>query len=501
MYQNWPTHMIDENKTVECSRVGVIDVGSNSVRLVVFDGAIRSPSYFYNEKVMAGLGLDLAQTGKLHPEGKERAFKALRRFHEIAERMDLNSLAAVATEAVRAASDGPEFCQRVLDEIGIELVPISGDQEANLSAQGVLLGWPKASGLVCDIGGASMELASLEVGDVKKTRSSKLGPMAVLGRFDDAEAQSVYLTNGLQELTEGFDLNVDTVFLVGGSWRAMAQIHMQRTNYPLRVLHDYVVSPSAFLDTLDFIENHSPEVLQEKSGMNSSRARLLPMAAQTLRGLLALVDVQEIAFSSYGLREGLMYENMPESVRISDPLIAAARAIELGQARFPGFGDLLFNWIQPLFTTLDGSVKRLIHAACLLHDVHWRSHPDYRSDVCFDASTLANLGGIDHGGRVFLAWALLHRYKAKRVSQNYTDVRDLLQEDELNLAKTVGLAIRLGAMMSSADPDHMGRLILTSKAVNLELDAQSEEVFGEVVMKRLQTVAQSIGRTATVSYV
>ena len=145
--------MIKKNNTAENARVGVIDVGSNSVRLVVFDGAIRSPSYFYNEKVMAGLGLDLAQTGKLHPKGKERALKALRRFHEIAGRMDLQSLAAVATEAVRVASDGHEFCQTVLDEIGIELVPISGDQEANLSAQGVLLGWPKASGLVCDIGG------------------------------------------------------------------------------------------------------------------------------------------------------------------------------------------------------------------------------------------------------------------------------------------------------------------------------------------------------------
>ena len=230
MYRNWPTLMIKKNTVEESSRVGVIDVGSNSVRLVVFDGAIRSPSYFYNEKVMAGLGLDLAKTGKLHPEGKERALKALRRFHEIAGRMDLQSLAAVATEAVRAASDGPEFCQRVLDEIGIELVPISGDQEANLSAQGVLLGWPKASGLVCDIGGASMELASLEVGDVKKTRSSKLGPMAILGRFDDVDAQEIYLKTGLEKLTRGFDLHADTLFLVGGSWRALAHIHMSRTD-------------------------------------------------------------------------------------------------------------------------------------------------------------------------------------------------------------------------------------------------------------------------------
>lgn len=501
MYPNWHTHMIDKCKTAENSRVGVIDVGSNSVRLVVFDGAIRSPSYFYNEKVMAGLGMDLTKTGKLNPEGKERALRALGRFHEIAERMDLINLAAVATEAVRAASDGPEFCQRVLDEIGIELIPISGEQEANLSAQGVLLGWPKASGLVCDIGGASMELAALEVGDVVKTRSAKLGPMAILGRVDDVGAQEIYIKTGLVKLIRGFDLNIETLFLVGGSWRALAQLHMTRTNYPLRVLHDYVVSPAVFMETLNFAIDHSPEELQEQTNVASSRARLLPMAAKIMREFLNMTEVKEIAISSYGLREGLMFENMSKEVRVSDPLIAAARAIEAGQARFPGFGDILFAWLQPLFTTLDGSVQRLIHAACLLHDVHWRSHPDYRSDVCFDAATLANLGGIDHGGRVFLAWTLLHRYKGTHVSQNYNDVRDLLQEEELNLAKTVGQAIRLGAMMSSADPKHMGRLVLTPKAINLELNKHSEDIFGEVVMKRLQAVAQSIGRTATVSYV
>lgn len=493
--------MTETPATLERNRVGVIDVGSNSVRFVVFDGAIRSPSYFYNEKVMAGLGLDLAQTGRLHPEGKERALRAMVRFNKIAQRMDLTSLAAVATEAVRAASDGPEFCQTVMDEIGIELVPISGEQEAELSAQGVLLGWPQASGLVCDIGGASMELACLDAGDVTQARSSKLGPMAVLGRFDDPNKQLDYIRDELAKLVDGFDLQTDTLFLVGGSWRALAQIHMNRTDYPLRVIHDYVVEPSDIIDTLEHVAKQTPETLEDQVNARNSRIRLLPTAAKILIELLKNIKVSEIAFSSYGLREGLMYENMSDDVRSTDPLIAAARAIENSQARFPGFGDTLYQWILPLFADLDDTFQRLIHTACLLHDVHWRSHPDYRSEVCFDAATHANLGGIDHAGRVFLAWSLLHRYKAKYVSQNYRSIGDLLRPDQMALAESIGHAMRLGAMMSSADPEHMGKLVLTAKAVNLELDTESKEVFGEVVMKRLQSVAASMDRIPAVSYV
>ena len=179
--------MTDHFDKEKSSLVGVIDVGSNSIRFVVFDSFFRVPNYFYNEKVMAGLGLDLAQTGKLHPKGKERALRALVRFSKIAKSMNLISLESVATEAVRTASDGLNFCQTVLDETGINLAPISGDVEAMLSAKGVLLGWPKASGLVCDIGGASMELAELNSGKIKRLCSSKLGPMTGLGQFSDPE--------------------------------------------------------------------------------------------------------------------------------------------------------------------------------------------------------------------------------------------------------------------------------------------------------------------------
>ena len=168
--------LFDDPSARALSRVGVVDVGSNSVRMVVFDGAARSPAYFYNEKVMCGLGLGLAETGRLNPRGRERALAALRRFALLAEGMNMAPLTVVATAAVREAADGQEFSNEVLRETGLRLWVISGDEEARLSAQGVLLGWPDAKGIVCDIGGSSMELAQVGGGKVGARATSPLGP-------------------------------------------------------------------------------------------------------------------------------------------------------------------------------------------------------------------------------------------------------------------------------------------------------------------------------------
>lgn len=481
-------------------RFGVIDIGSNSVRLVVFEGANRSPAYFYNEKVLCGLGLDLAQTGMLHPEGKERAILAIKRFIKITRRMRISGLRAVATEAVRAAQDGVDFCKQVQEDIGLNIEIISGQEEARLSAKGILLGSPNASGLMCDIGGASMELAELKNGQILRAETSKLGPMNVMGLRDDPKKMLEQVEAGVSNLVAQFGAKPNLLYLVGGSWRAMAQIHMSRTQYPLRVVHEYALETSEFLPTLDFIASADIDALKEVSTTAERRLNLLATAAVILKSLLEKIQPQTLSFSSYGLREGMLFDNMIPEVRKLDPLIEAARADESAQARFPGFGDMLFEWMVPLFPDLEAEKLRLIQAACLLHDVQWRSHPDYRGDVCFDSATHSNLGGIDHAGRVFLAWTLMHRYKVNRISNSYAEVRELITDVDFELAKTVGKAIRLGAMISSADTGHMGQMRTDDGMLHLDLPIASKELFGEVVQKRLEGLASAMGRNATVNY-
>ncbi|MCV6592901.1 MAG: Ppx/GppA family phosphatase [Silicimonas sp.] len=486
--------LFDDPKARALSRVGVVDVGSNSVRMVVFNGAARSPAYFFNEKVMAGLGTGMAETGRLNPKGRERALAALKRFTALAEGMGLPPLTAVATAAVREAEDGPEFAEEVLRETGLNLFVIDGEEEARLSAQGVLLGWPGAYGLVCDIGGSSMELAELREGEVHKRLSSKLGPQRLKTVKGGKAGLKAHLKREVAALAEVMGEQRDRLFLVGGSWRAIARIDMDRRGYPLAVLHEYRMSRKALYATIAYIEENDPADLRARTGLSESRMALVPLAAQVLKYLVREFKPRDIAVSSYGIREGMLYEQMPQELRDRDPLIEACRFAEYKDARMPGFGRRLFEFVQPLFAAKGGIDRRLIKAACLLHDVSWRAHPDYRHEVCFDEATRANLGGMTHQERVFLGVALLHRYKNNRTDSPFEPLFELLDDTALQKAEILGKAMRFGAMLTASEDEKMGslRFFPKKKALELRLAPGTRDLYGEVAESRLKALADAL---------
>lgn len=477
------------------TRVGVIDVGSNSVRLVVFDGAARSPAYFYNEKVMAALGAGLRETGRLSPEGRKRAVAALKRFAQIARAMKVSPLTTVATAAVREAEDGAEFQREAERETGLKFNVIDGEEEARLSAQGVLLGWPEAEGIICDIGGSSMELAEVGGGKVGRRLTTPLGPFRLQGIEGGKKGLTRHIRKVLGQVAKKLGGKGRRLYLVGGSWRAIAKIDMERRAYPLTVLHEYRMTPEQARLTVGFIEASDVEMLRARTGIGAERMALVPIAAQVLRELVAVLAPSEIDISSYGIREGLLYEQMPQKLRARDPLIEACRWAEASAARVPGFGKKLYGFILPLFPELTPARKRIVKAACLLHDVSWRAHPDYRHEVCFDNATRANLGGLNHEERIFLGLALLHRYKNSRAGTRFEPLFQLLTEEALQQAEVLGKAMRFGAMFSAEALQDMGRLIYTPKKGRLELllHPDAEALYGEVAAARFQSLAKALG--------
>lgn len=486
--------LFDDPSARALSRVGVVDVGSNSVRMVVFDGAARSPAYFYNEKIMCGLGKGLAQTGRLHPEGKARALSALKRFSILAKGMDISPFTVVATAATREAEDGPEFQAQVLRETGLKLHVVDGAEEARLSAQGVLLGWPDAKGIVCDIGGNSMELARIGNGKVGKRVSTPLGPFRLQQVSSDPKKRKAHIDAILETARKEIKPDNDRIYLVGGSWRVIARLDMERRNYPLTVLHEYRMTPQGLLDTLDWLASADLSVLRGRTGTSAERMELVPLACEVLREIIRVLKPTEIDVSAYGIREGLLYEQMPERLRARDPLIEAARMTELTQARIPGFGKKLFAFLEPLFKDATPERLRLIKAACLLHDTTWRAHPDYRAEACFDNATRANLGGLDHQGRVFLGLALLHRYKNNRAGSRMEPLFRLLSETDIQAAEALGKAMRFGAMFSIGDPSLAGELRWSPKKQQLTL-ALTEDglgLFGEVAQARFAALALAL---------
>lgn len=492
--------LFDDPSTRALRRVGVVDVGSNSVRMVVFDGAARSPAYFFNEKIMCGLGRGLAETGRLNPEGKARALAALKRFALLADEMQVAPMTVVATAATREAEDGPEFQRRVQQETGLKLWVVEGDEEARLSAQGVLLGWPEARGIVCDIGGNSMELARIGEGKVGKRASTQLGPFRLQQIEGGPDKRRGVIDRVLRRLSDELKTEGERIYLVGGSWRVIARLDMERRNYPLTVLHEYRMTPKSLLDTIDWIGVSDLAVLRARTGTSPDRMALVPLACEVLRELIHILKPSEIDVSAYGIREGLLYEQMPAKLRARDPLIEAARMAEITSARIPGFGKKLFTFLEPLFKEASPERLRLIKAACLLHDTTWRAHPDYRAEVCFDNATRANLGGLDHPGRVFLGLALLHRYKNSRSGSRLESLFRLLSEDEIREAEVLGKAMRFGAMFSAADPAEAGALKWApkKKALELTLTPRGQALFGEVARARFTSLAQALGASVQI---
>lgn len=484
------------------SRVGVVDVGSNSVRLVVFDGAARSPAYFYNEKIMCALGAGLSESGILNPEGRIRALNALKRFQHLAQGMGLPTLTVVATAAVRDASDGDNFCAEVKKATGLRIWVIDGEEEARLSAQGVLLGWPGSYGLVCDIGGSSMELAEISDGRVGRRVTSSLGPLKLREIKGGKKGRKAHIKETMGRLKDAMGPQPDRLFLVGGSWRAIARIDMLRRGYPLHVLHEYRMTARSVTATAKYIANNDLDVIRGECDISNARMSLVPLAAEVLTRLVSTFKPKDIAISSYGIREGMLYEQMPQRLRDRDPLIESCRFAEAKDARMPGFGKSLYAFIHPLFKSAPDTRRRLIKAACLLHDVSWRAHPDYRAETCFDNATRANLGGLKHSERVFLGLALLHRYSNKREGTRFADLYELISESEQRDAEILGKAMRFGAMLWMAQDAERGSLrwFPKKKLLQLRLTPDMVPLFGEVAEARFMSLAASLDATVEIKH-
>ncbi len=488
-----PRHWLDPERA-RLKRIGVIDVGSNSVRLVVFDGMARSPAYFYNEKVLCGLGAGLSESGRLSREGWVKALAALHRFAALTERMELSGMIAVATAAVREAEDGPAFCDQVEAETGLQLHVASGAEEARLAASGVLLGWPEGDGLVCDMGGASMELAQIRGGEIRSCATSPLGPLQ-LADISDEEKRDKAVRKGVKALRRVVAASTPRLFLVGGSWRAIARLDMERTGYPLKVLHGYEPPIPQLLDTLKWIRGQDQAALVGMTGTSAQRLSLIPLAARVLAELLRRIEPDRVVISAYGLREGLLYRQMPEAMRLLDPLIEACRHMEKASARAPGFGEALYGWLQQLYAGRSPDEQRLILAACHLHDVNWRAHPDYRADLCFESVTRANIAGVSHAERVFLGLALLNRYKAVAPAEEVRRYGELLPRERASEAAVLGRAMRLGSMLSGSSTDVLehAALVVEGGRLILTLTGPAREFAGEAVERRLQTLADRLG--------
>ena len=470
-------------------RIGVVDVGSNSVRLVVFEGGCRSPAVVFNEKALCGLGARLAETGRLDPEGVARARRALARFAALAPQLGVGRLAGVATAAVREAADGAAFRERIARETGIELSVASGAEEARLAAQGVLFGNPRADGVVADLGGASLELSRIGGGRPGPGRTTPLGPQRLTGSRTEVRK---HIRKVLGGLPGEYRLDGRHLYLVGGAWRALARAEMARVDYPLKVLHEYTLEAEAAMALGNWAARSRPEGLAELPGVSANRVQAMPLTGRLLAELVDILEPGQVSVSAFGLREGVCLDQIPAALREEDPLIAACRAQEARRARCPGFGAELGPWVARLLAPEDPEESRLLHAAALLADVNWRTHPDYRAQGCWETVTRTSITDLGHRGRVFLAAALVARHSRKGADG---PAMALLDAGTSERALIAGQAMRLGAVIAGSAPGILARARIAAAGgrLTLRLTGRAGALSGEEVDKRLGLLARAMG--------
>src|SRR5690625_2037170 len=476
------------------ARIGMVDVGSHSVRMVVFEGGRRCPAMVFNEKVMCGLGAELGKTGRLSPEGRDRALRALMRFVTIAPGLGVGALAGIATAAVREAEDGREFRDLITAETGIRLEIAGGEDEARLSAQGVLFGDPVAEGLVVDLGGASMEFCPVARRRTGRGMTTPLGPLRLGSLKHGKRKIRERIDEELGAISGSYADSGRRLYLVGGSWRSVGRAQIHRSDHPLRILHEHRLSPDQARSIAHWILDAGPEKLFEVPEIKAERVPTLPHAALLLEALIEHFDPDELILSSFGLREGVCYEYLPAHIRRLDPLLSTCAGQERTRARTPGFAAEMAEWLLGAVQPLDEGEERLIRAACHLADVSWRSHPDYRASACIEVVTRINVSGAGHEGRAYLAAALLARYRGAR-GLGDAPILDLLEPETRQRAARIGALMRLACTVAGVTLGALQHCPLTlgDETLTLALDPEAAPLMGEEVQKRLNQAAKAFG--------
>jgi exopolyphosphatase / guanosine-5'-triphosphate,3'-diphosphate pyrophosphatase len=478
--------------------VAVVDVGSNSVRLVMYRLDGRAIWTVFNEKVLAGLGRDLAATGRLAPDGVAQAMQALVRFQAIIGANRPTKVYAAATAAVRDARDGGEFVRRVQAETGLRLKVLTGGEEAKYAALGVVAGSPRADGLVGDLGGASLELTRIAGGELSSGVTLPLGPFAFPPPFDPEVAKAA-VARELRSVRGGFSAR--TFNAVGGAWRTLAQLHMRLADYPLGIIHQYELGRDEALEAARFIQSQSRGSLERIEGISKRRVEGLPHAAAVLEGLVEGLGLQRVVLSAYGLREGLLFESMNRLTRQEDPLVAGCAALGGRPQSAEPLGAALEAWLRAPFDQLQPTFGArdpvLLAASCRLADFGAQLHPDHRADLVFEQVLRAPIAGLDHPERVFLACAAFGRHTASMVTPAPHIVGRLLTPERYQRARAVGAAVRLGCDLSGRGPDLLSRARLEFKpeAVVLQAEAGWEAaLLGDPTAKRAATLAALLDR-------
>ncbi len=487
--------------------VSIIDIGSNSVRLLVYEGLRRSPTPLFNEKILAGLGRAVASTGRLDENSVKRALRALTRFRAISDQLEASSLHVLATAAVREAKNGKEFVARAEAILGVPVQVLNGRKEAKLTALGIVSGFEKPDGIAGDLGGGSLELVRVCGRKVDRAESFPLGVLRLADSTSSVAAAGKSVRATIRQSLCIEEMRGQPFYAIGGTFRALAAVHMAQKGYPLHVMHNYRIKAREALEFARLVRKSDPATLPGIDWVSNARRPLLGYGALVLEQIIRAGRPREIILSALGIREGLLYDLLDKKDQRRDPLLEACEELAILRSRNPVHAAELCVWTDRLFGSRlfeeSTEERRLRHAACYLADIGWRAHPDYRGEQSLSIIANAAFVGLDHPGRAFLSLAVFYRHVGL-IDENLSPrIRELASVRQLQQARFVGAALRVAYMISASAPGIISKTPIYAQRNNiiLELPENYGALVGERLQNRLNTLARLLGKGAEIKLV
>lgn len=473
-------------------KIAVIDIGSNSVRLVVYDGLRRTPVARLNEKSMCALARGLGTSGRLNVEGIALAHAAIARFVLLARGMGVETLLAFATAAVRDATDGPDFIRAVEKRHSLTVTTLTGAEEAQLAASGLQSAVQDPHGLVGDLGGGSLELIRLHHGTLQDTATLPIGLLRLNDECGGVRgAMQTRAAAAMEEVTWLETRKFLRFYAIGGSFRAIAKLHMARVKYPLPNLHQYTLSREELSPLLRDILTMKPSALENLPGMSAKRVAEVTPAATVLDAVLRATQVPEVVFSTHGVREGALYEMLDPEIKREDPLLASAISMAHAGGLCPLYAQDAWQWMRPLRGGTAAFYDRIVRAACSLSEIAAHMHPESRGTWAFHTIIQSPLVGLSHAERVVLALILYHRYHTKWRKDDA--LLALIAETDRRWARVAGAALHLAYHLTGGAAGVLPRaaLALERGRVTLELGDGLQELASDTVKKRLDVLGEA----------
>ena len=480
-------------------KIGIIDLGSNSARLVIVNLFTDGHFMVIDElKESVRLGQDMERDGFLKPARVAETIKTLKMFRKLCDASGVTRIIAVATEAVRRAKNQRSFLDEIQSSCGIKIRVLSAEEEAVFVYRGVINTMDVPKGIVLEIGGGSTKIVYYNRRNMLNYVTLPFGAVTLTGLFSgdglkpeqQAEKIEEFFTEQLKQVEWLKDVDPDVQMMgVGGSFRNLFKISKMVHKYPLDSVHNYKMQVEDFLPVYDMIKVLDLDKKKKIKGLSAERADILPAALAVIKSFISYLGVESFTFSGAGLREGIMFNQaLPMTVEkpvadvLNYSLTTLVKYYDCDEKHVEHVVNLsiqLFKQLRVLHK-FPRQYLRILKVAAMLHDcgerIKYYNHQRHSWYMILNST----LYGVTHRDIVLAAFTACCHKKEDINMADWARYKDIVSEDDLEVVKKLGVMLRIA---ESLDREHAGSI----KSINCDILGDSvimkTEVDGDATLE------------------